>query len=86
MHFYAPFFNEEGVYCFWPVCLSLCVSVPKLKPRLKFGHIVCNIDDSNLIFVTHVYLMELQILSGERSRSSFKVKSQKTQSQGSNKL
>ena len=27
----------------------------------------CNIEDSNLIFGRHVYLMQLQILSGERS-------------------
>ncbi|KAH3768340.1 hypothetical protein DPMN_169552 [Dreissena polymorpha] len=32
------------------------------------------IEDSNLIFGMHVYLMELHILSGERSRSSFKVR------------
>ena len=37
-----------------------------------------NIQDSNLIFGMHVYLMELHIWSGERSRSSFKVKGQKT--------
>jgi len=38
----------------------------------------CNIEDSNLIFGMHVYLMELHILSGKRlrSRSSFKVKGQ----------
>ena len=37
---------------------------------------ICNIEDSNLIFCMHVYLMELQIFSGERSRSSFKVRGQ----------
>jgi len=36
----------------------------------------CNIEDSNLMFGMHVYLMELHILSDERSRSSFKVKGQ----------
>jgi hypothetical protein len=41
------------------------------------GHNFCNIEDSNLIFGMHVYLMKLHILSGERSRSSFKVKSKK---------
>ena len=37
------------------------------------AHNFCNIEDSNLIFGMHVYLMELHILNGERSRSSFKV-------------
>jgi hypothetical protein len=32
--------------------------------------------DINLMFGMHVYLMELHILSDERSRSSFKVKGQ----------
>ena len=68
--------------------------------NFNVGHNFCNIEDSNLIFsmhvylmklkgqghpsrsviflykncLMHVYLMELHILSGERSRSSFKVK------------
>jgi len=40
------------------------------RSRVKF----CNIEDSNSIFCMHGYLMELNIMSGERSRSSFKVK------------
>src|SRR4029434_9673672 len=48
-----------------------------LSKNFKIGHYFCNIKDSNLIFGMHVYLMELHILSGERSRSSFKVKGQK---------
>ena len=39
-----------------------------------FGHNFCNIQHSNLVFGMHVYLIELHILSGERSRLSFKVK------------
>jgi len=35
------------------------------RSKVKF----CNIEDSNLIFGMHVYLMGLHILSGERSRS-----------------
>ena len=46
--------------------------------NFNIGHNFCIIEDSNLIFGMHVYLMELHILSGEseRSRSSFKVKGQ----------
>ena len=53
------------------VCLFVCAN-------FNIGHNFCNIEDSNLIFGMHVYLMELHILSGERSRSrsSFKVKGQ----------
>jgi hypothetical protein len=52
-------------------CLSVvCVC----RKNLNLGHKFCNIEDSNLIFGMHVYLMELQLLSGEKSRSSFKVK------------
>ena len=40
------------------------------------NHNFCNIEDSNVIFGMHVFLMELHILSGERSKSSFKVKAQ----------
>ena len=60
-------------------CLSLCVSVC-LSQNFNLGHNFCNIEDSNLIFGMHVYFMELHILSGERSRSSFKVKGKKNQS------
>ena len=35
-----------------------------------------NIQDSNLIFRMHVYLIEVHILSGKRSRLSFKVRGQ----------
>ena len=47
-------------------------------PNRLFYKYFCNIEDSNLIFGMHVYLMELHILSGERSRSMsfFKVKGQ----------
>ncbi len=75
----------EGIL-FWAwvsVILSLCHYVTKsfchsviLSQNFNLGHNICNIEDSNLIFGMHVYLMELHILSGERSRSmsSFKVK------------
>ena len=59
---------------------------PRLSENFNIGHNFCNIEDSNLMFGMHVYLMELHILSAERSRSSFKVKGQKTKSKGSNKL
>ncbi|XP_052256979.1 general transcription factor IIE subunit 2-like isoform X1 [Dreissena polymorpha] len=42
--------------------------------------------DSNLIFGMHVYLMELPILSGERSRSSFKVKGVSVEGQDEKKI
>jgi len=63
-----------GAYCFCPVYLLVCLSVGLFAPTLTFCHNFCNIEDSNFIFGMHVYLMELHILSGERSRSSFKVK------------
>ena len=44
--------------------------------NFNIGHNFFTFEDSNLIFGMHVYLMELHILSGERSRSSFKVKCQ----------
>ena len=44
--------------------------------NFNIGHNFCTIKDSNLIFGVHVYLMELDILSGERPRSSFNVKGQ----------
>jgi len=53
----------------WFVCWFVCTN-------FNIGHNFCNIEDSNLIFGLHVYRMELHILSGERSRSSFKVKGQ----------
>ena len=53
------------------VRLSVCPS-----ENFNIGHNFCNIEGSNFIFGMHVYLMELHILSGERSRSSFKVKGQ----------
>ena len=67
-----------GTYCFLPcllVCWSVCWSV---CANFNIGHNFFNIEDSNLIFGMLVYLMELHILSGERSRSrsSFKVKGQ----------
>ena len=46
------------------------------RSNFNIGQTFCNIEDSNLIFGMHVYLMELHILSVERSRSSFKVKGQ----------
>ena len=57
------------------VCLSVCPSeiLSHLHLVLEKWSLPCNIDHSNLIFVMHVYLMELHILSCERSRSSFKV-------------
>ena len=54
--------------------LSVGWFVGLFAPTLTFCHNFCNIEDSNFIFGMHVYLMELHILSGERSRSSFKVK------------
>ena len=57
-----------------PVVFALSVGL--FSPTLTFCHSFCNIEDSNFIFGMHVYLMELHILSGERSRSSFKVKGQ----------
>ena len=54
--------------------LSVGLSVGLFAPTLIFCHNFCNIEESNFIFGMHVYLMELHILSGERSRSSFKVK------------
>jgi hypothetical protein len=59
---------------------SLCVS-----QNFNLGHNFCNIEDSNLIFGMHVYLMELHIVSGERSRSSFKVKGQNMASKWRNR-
>ena len=56
--------------------LSVGLSVGLFVPTLIFCHNFCNIEESNFIFGMHVYLMELHILSGERSRSSFKVKGQ----------
>jgi hypothetical protein len=58
--------SNDRVYVVF-ACLSVCHNL---------GHNFCNIDDSNLIFGMHVYLMGLHILSGERSRSrsSLKVK------------
>ena len=44
--------------------LSVCLSVL----NFNIGHNFCNIEDSSLIFVMHVYLIELHILSAERSR------------------
>ena len=45
-------------------------------PTLTFCNNFCYIEYSNLIFGMHVYLMELHILSSERSMSSFKIKGQ----------
>ena len=51
-------------------------SVGWFAPTLTFCNNFCYIEYSNLIFGMHVYLMELHILSDERSRSSFKVRGQ----------
>jgi len=60
------------------MCVCVCVS-QNFNQNFNLHHNFCNIEHSNLIFGMHVYLMELHILSGERSksRSSFKVKGQK---------
>jgi len=68
--FHAP---GRVAYSGWTVSPSVCLSV-------NVGHNFCNIEDCNLIFGMHVYLMELHSLSGERLRSSFKVKGLKTNS------
>ena len=62
-----------GTYCFCPVRLLVCLFV---CTNFNIDHNFCNIEDINFIFGRHLYLMELHILSGERSRSrsSFKVK------------
>jgi hypothetical protein len=67
----------------WHIAFELSVC-PSVSPSENFniGHNFCNIEDSNLIFGMHVYLEELHILSGERSRSKVK----QIQSKGSNKL
>ena len=71
----------------WHIAVELSVRLsvrPSVCPSENFnvGHNFCNIEDSNLIFGMHVYLMKLHILSGKSSRSgsSFKVKGQKTKS------
>jgi hypothetical protein len=58
--------------------LSVCHSVRHSVLKLYLCRKFCNIEDSNLIVGMHVYLMELHILSDERSMpmSSFKVKCQ----------
>jgi len=61
--FYAP----EG----WHIVFQLSVC---LSENFNIGHNFCNIEHSNFIFGMHVHLIELHILSGERS--SFKVKGQ----------
>ena len=55
--------------------------------NFKIAHNFCNIEDRNLIFGMHVYLMRLHILSGGslRSRSSFKVKGQQNNSKRHNR-
>ena len=63
-------------------CHSQLVRVVRASENFNMGHNFCNIEDSNLIFGMHVYLMKLHILSGKSSRSmsSFKVKGQNTKS------
>jgi len=70
--FYAP---GRVAYSSWTVSMSVC---PSVRKKINVGHNFCNIEDSNLIFVMHVYLMNPHILSGgsSRSRSFFKVKGQ----------
>ena len=55
-----------------------CLLVCWFASNFNIGHNCCDIDICHLIFEfdVHVYLMELHILSGERSRSLFKVKCQ----------
>ncbi|KAH3887665.1 hypothetical protein DPMN_011683 [Dreissena polymorpha] len=65
-----------GDILFLPVDLFVCVFVCLFAPTFNICNNFCNIEDRNLIFGMHVYLMEMHILSGERSRSSFKVKDQ----------
>jgi len=60
--------------------LSVGLFVGLFASNFNICHNFCNIEDSNLIFGMHGYLMELHNLSGERYRSSFKVKGQKTKS------
>ena len=77
---YAP---GRVAYSSWTVrqsvCQYVCMSVcPSVRKNFNIGHYFFTIEDSNLIFGMHVYLMKLHILSGERSRSrsSFKVRGQ----------
>ena len=53
-------------------CLLVSLLVGWFAPTLTFCNNFCYIKYSNLIFGMHVYLMELHILSGERSRSEVK--------------
>ena len=62
----------------WHIAVEVSV-YRSVRPSENFniGHKFSNIEDSNLKFGMHVYLIKLHVLSGERSRSSFKVKIQK---------
>ena len=67
-HFLARLFSKKTR------SIVIATSPSASTKNFNIAHNFCNIEDSNLIFGMHVYLMELHILSGERSRSSFKVK------------
>ena len=81
----GPGFDTYSVVCMptvgWHIAVQLSISPSvhlsvsqSVRPSENFNIVqnFCNIEDSILIFVMHAYLMELHILSGKRSRSSFK--------------
>ena len=52
-------------------CLLVGLLVGWFAPTLTFCNNFCYIEYSNLIFGMHEYLMELHILSGERSEVKY---------------
>ena len=46
--------------------VSMCVCQSVRPKKNNIGHNCFTIEDSNLIFGMHVYLMEMNILRGER--------------------
>ena len=50
INFYAPFFKEEGVYCFWPVCLSVTLSVQNFNLGLSLVITFAILNIANFIF------------------------------------
>jgi len=75
INLYAPFFKEEGVYCFWPVCLSVTLSVQNfnLGLSLVITFAILNIATSFLACMCISWSCTFWVVKGQGHPSRSKI-------------